>query len=59
MAKKTLTIEGITFPKYSKGSSKRNFRLVFFIQYKDKSKKNTGTYGDQARDRSMEMGKLR
>lgn len=35
MAKKTLTIEGITFPKYSKGSSKRNFRLVFFIEYKD------------------------
>jgi len=39
MAKKTLTIEGITFPKYSKGSSKRNFRLVFFIAYKDKAKK--------------------
>jgi hypothetical protein len=35
MAKKTLTIEGITFPKFSKGSSKRNFRLVFFIGYKD------------------------
>ena len=35
MAKNTLTIEGITFPKYSKGSSKRNFRLVFFIEYTD------------------------
>ena len=35
MAKKTLTIEGITFPKYSKKSSKRNFRLVFFIEYTD------------------------
>jgi hypothetical protein len=39
MAKKTLTIEGITFPKFSKGSSKRNFRLVFFIEYKDKAGK--------------------
>ncbi|HSK71407.1 MAG TPA: hypothetical protein VK892_06910 [Pyrinomonadaceae bacterium] len=35
MAKKTLTIEGITFPKYKSGSSKRNFRLVFFIEYVD------------------------
>lgn len=39
MAKKTLTIEGITFPKYSSGSSKRNFRLVFFIQSKDSAGK--------------------
>lgn len=36
MAKKTLTIEGITFPKFSKKSSKRNFRLVFYIAYRDK-----------------------
>lgn len=35
MAKKTLTIEGITFPKYKSNSSKRNFRLVFFIEYVD------------------------
>lgn len=35
MAKKTLTIEGITFPKFSKKSSKRNFRLIFYIAYKD------------------------
>lgn len=35
MPKKTLAVEGITFPKFSKGSSKRNFRLIFFIAYKD------------------------
>lgn len=41
MAKKTLTIEGITFPKYSSGSSKRNFRLVFYIAYKSGTKTKT------------------
>lgn len=41
MAKKTLTIEGITFPKYSKDSSKRNFRLVFYIAYKEGGKTKT------------------
>lgn len=41
MAKKTLTIEGITFPKYSAGSSKRNFRLVFYIAYKSGTKTKT------------------
>jgi len=40
MAKKTLTIEGITFPKFSKGSSKRNFRLMFYIAYKGDDGKN-------------------
>ncbi len=41
MAKKTLTIEGITFPKFSKDSSKRNFRLVFYIAYKSGNKTKT------------------
>ena len=41
MAKKTLTIDGITFPKYSAGSSKRNFRLVFYIAYKSGTKTKT------------------
>ncbi|HMS40906.1 MAG TPA: hypothetical protein PKE69_11815 [Pyrinomonadaceae bacterium] len=41
MATQTLTIEGITFPKYSSGSSKRNFRLVFYIVYKDGRKTKT------------------
>lgn len=40
MSVKTLTIEGITFPKFSKGSSKRNFRLIFYIAYKDEDGKN-------------------
>lgn len=40
MSKKTLTIEGLTFPKFSKGSSKRNFRLMFYISYKDDDGKN-------------------
>ena len=41
MAKKTLTIDGITFPKYSKDSSKRNFRLIFYIAYKSGTKTKT------------------
>jgi hypothetical protein len=40
MSKQTLTIEGITFPKFSKGSSKRNFRLIFYIAYKGEDGKN-------------------
>lgn len=40
MAKTTLTIEGITFPKFSKKSSKRNFRLIFYIAYKDSDGKS-------------------
>lgn len=40
MSKKILTIDGITFPKFSKGSSKRNFRLIFYIAYKDGDGKN-------------------
>lgn len=41
MAKKIVTIEGITFPKFSKKSSKRNFRLIFYIAYKDAKGKPT------------------
>lgn len=43
MAKKTLTIEGISFPKFSKKSSKKNFRLIFYIAYKDKTGKSKTT----------------
>lgn len=43
MAKQTLTIEGITFPKFSRKSSKRNFRLIFYIAYKDKTGKSKTT----------------
>lgn len=43
MAKKTLTIKGITFPKFSKKSSKRNFRLIFYIAYTDKKGKSNTT----------------
>ena len=35
MAKKTLTIDGITFPDFGNDKSKKNFRLIFFIGYKD------------------------
>ncbi len=35
MSTKMLTIEGITFPRFHKNSSKRNFRLIFYIAYKD------------------------
>ena len=40
MAETTLTIEGITFPKFSSKSSKRNFRLIFYIAYKYSGGKN-------------------
>ncbi len=36
MAKKTLTIDGITFPDFGDDKSKKNFRLIFFIGYTDK-----------------------
>ncbi len=39
MSVNTLTIEGITFPKFHKNSSKRNFRLIFYIAYKDAGEK--------------------
>lgn len=35
MAKKKLTIKGITFPDYGDDDSKKNFRLVFYIGYTD------------------------
>jgi hypothetical protein len=43
MAAKTLTIEGITFPKFSEKSSKRNFRLIFYVAYKDDTGKTKTT----------------
>lgn len=33
MAKKKLTIKGITFPNFGDDDSKKNFRLVFYIGY--------------------------
>lgn len=56
MAKKTLTIEGITFPKYSKKSSKRNFRLVFFIQSKDSTGKNQFIMVTKPKDSQWKWG---
>ena len=35
MAKKKLTIKGITFPDFGDDDSKKNFRLVFYIGYTD------------------------
>lgn len=43
MSAKMLTIEGITFPKFHKKSSKRNFRLIFYIAYKDADGKTKTT----------------
>ena len=43
MSAKMLTIEGITFPKFHKKSSKRNFRLIFYIAYKDAKGKSKTT----------------
>ncbi len=37
MAKKKLTIKGITFPNFGDDDSKKNFRLVFYIGYTDKN----------------------
>ncbi|HEY0458116.1 MAG TPA: hypothetical protein VGC97_03120 [Pyrinomonadaceae bacterium] len=36
MAKKKLTIKGITFPNFGDDDSKKNFRLIFYIGYTDK-----------------------
>lgn len=41
MAKKKLTIKGITFPNFGNDDSKKNFRLVFYIGY-------TNSAGDEA-----------
>jgi hypothetical protein len=35
MAKKKLTIKGITFPNFGDDDSKKNFRLIFYIGYTD------------------------
>lgn len=35
MAKKKLTLKGITFPDFGDDDSKKNFRLVFYIGYTD------------------------
>jgi hypothetical protein len=37
MAKKNLTIKGITFPDFGDDDSKKNFRLIFYIAYTDKN----------------------
>jgi hypothetical protein len=37
MAKKKLTIKGITFPNFGTDESKKNFRLIFYIGYTDKN----------------------
>lgn len=37
MAKKKLTIKGITFPNFGDDDSKKNFRLIFFIGYTDEN----------------------
>ncbi len=37
MAKKKLTLKGITFPDFGDDDSKKNFRLVFYIGYTDDS----------------------
>jgi hypothetical protein len=37
MAKKKLTIKGITFPNFVNDDSKKNFRLIFYIGYTDKN----------------------
>lgn len=35
MAKKKLTLKGITFPDFGDDNSKKNFRLIFYIGYTD------------------------
>lgn len=37
MAKKKLTLKGITFPDFGGDDSKKNFRLVFYIGYADEN----------------------
>ena len=43
MAKKKLTIKGITFPDFGDDDSKKNFRLIFYIAYNDKNGDETAT----------------
>lgn len=43
MAKKKLTIKGITFPDFGDDDSKKNFRLMFFIGYTDKDGNESAT----------------
>jgi hypothetical protein len=43
MAKKKLTIKGITFPDFGDDDSKKNFRLIFYIGYTDKNGDETAT----------------
>ena len=43
MAKKKLTIKGITFPDFGDDDSKKNFRLIFYIGYTDKIGDETAT----------------
>lgn len=37
MAKKKLTLKGITFPDFGDDDSKKNFRLIFYIAYTDEN----------------------
>lgn len=43
MAKKKLTIKGITFPDFGDDDSKKNFRLIFFIGFTDKNGDDNAT----------------
>jgi hypothetical protein len=43
MAKKKLTIKGITFPDFGDDDSKKNFRLIFYIAHTDKNGDETAT----------------
>jgi len=43
MAKKKLTIKGITFPDFGDDDSKKNFRLIFYIAYTDQNGDETAT----------------
>jgi hypothetical protein len=43
MAKKKLTIKGITFPDFGDDDSKKNFRLIFYIAATDKNGDETAT----------------
>lgn len=43
MAKKKLTLKGITFPDFGDDDSKKNFRLIFYIAYTDENGDATAT----------------
>ncbi len=43
MAKKKLTLKGITFPDFGDDDSKKNFRLIFYIAYTDENGDETAT----------------